>query len=210
MVSHVLSACFVIVYPIQACFGYVLVYLIRIKAKSNDLLAFEEGISMAYNSVSSILSAKVGDANQGVKVETSPISILQDLTHLRCLNEANLLAKLGKNTCNVRDIENTFSYLEKVDENLLSTDFLYIEPIWAQRQVLLGNLLKSDVKLDIAGSPIKQHSLSYEEAQKTILKKCVNQCFKLCNLAVVKQNFHVAKNSLMQITHLIKQNKCLN
>lgn len=41
MVSHVLSACFVIVYPIQACFGYVLVYLIRIKAKSNDLFAVD-------------------------------------------------------------------------------------------------------------------------------------------------------------------------
>ena len=45
MVSHVLSACFVIVYPIQACFGYVLVYLIRIKAKSNDLLTVDLLIS---------------------------------------------------------------------------------------------------------------------------------------------------------------------
>ena len=41
MVSHVLSACFVIVYPIQACFGYVLVYLIRIKVKRNDLFAVD-------------------------------------------------------------------------------------------------------------------------------------------------------------------------
>ena len=46
MVSHVLSACFVIVYPIQACFGYVLVYLIRIKAKSNDLLTVDLLISL--------------------------------------------------------------------------------------------------------------------------------------------------------------------
>ena len=51
MVSHVLSACFVIVYPIQACFGYVLVYLIRIKAKSNDLFAVDLLILLVYRFV---------------------------------------------------------------------------------------------------------------------------------------------------------------
>ena len=41
MVSHVLSACFVIVYPIQACLDTFLVYLIRIKDKGHDLLAVD-------------------------------------------------------------------------------------------------------------------------------------------------------------------------
>ena len=41
MVSHVLSACFVIVYPIQACLDTFLVYLIRIKDKGHDLMAVD-------------------------------------------------------------------------------------------------------------------------------------------------------------------------
>ena len=44
MVSHVLSACFVIVYPIQACLDTFLVYLIRIKDKGHDLMAVDLNI----------------------------------------------------------------------------------------------------------------------------------------------------------------------
>ena len=173
----------------------------------NDMTSFDDGFEMASQSVSKMLSSKIENTNMGIKTETSPVSILQGLTYLRCLNEASLLVKLGPATT-AFDLDEILSGLETFDNDLSSTDFSYVEPIWNQRQVILRNILNKNIKIDIAGISTKNFpNSSNKEFQNAILKACVNQSFQLCKLAIKQHHFHVAENSLIQIKHLITQNK---
>ena len=172
-----------------------------------DLEAFQDNISLASKSVSSMISFNVEDSNHKVKAETSPVSILKGLTYLRGLNEAIDLTELTRNTCSRDSIIKIFNRFEEVDRDLIETDFSYVEPIWTQRQVLLRNILDLKFQFDCDGNPIVQSPVVNNDIQKEIERHFIKQSFQLCNHAIKKAQFHVAENSLMEIKSLIQKNK---
>ena len=170
---------------------------------SNDTNAFYDNFKIARKCVKTSLSSKIEDNNQNVKIETSPVSILLELSYLRCQNEATMLVNSVKNSCIMESLRHAFKNFERVDEDLNSTDFSYTEPIWMQRQVIFKNFLECRSRKNNDNvSPNFTLALD-EKVQYTIFKEFLKQSFRLSKFAIKHHRFHVAEYALTQIKEIL-------
>ena len=172
---------------------------------NDDLNSFKNNFDLARKCVITSLSSKIEDKCQTIKVETSPVSIMQGLSQLRCQNEATTLINSVKSSNAIETLKCAFLNFEKVDKDLSSTDFAYIEPIWMQRQVLLKSFL--ECKSQTCG-PLEDRKFkvtSDKDVQNLLFKEFLEHSFKLSDFAIQHRRFHVADITLSQIRNIISK-----